>query len=418
MKSKFIVTIIIVLLSVTLIPNFIYAVDLKNLEVNRGTFADFDGTYTEDAWNKLKDEAKADVNTENGKKKMQLDETISLGAGVGTILGTIALLPMVIISTGLTAITRGADDLLIKGDTVTAWDESKKAELGKVGGYSINFFTIEDTVFGKIELFDADYFLTDKNDDQINQAIKDSVAIFYYILRIIALILGLLTLIYVGIRMALSTVASETAKYKNMLKNWLVSMILIFAMPYIIGIINLVANTITNLFATANANKGFEKSILWQTLNLFNITSGWSYIATALMYIVITFYQIKFFLMYFNRLLSMGFLIVISPLITILYTLDTTKISGQGGKSPVFSSWFREYAINAFLQPLHAGIYLFFIASANEIFKVAPLLAVLFFGMLSKAESIVKNIIGMSNTQSIRGMKEYLPVNRVKDFLR
>lgn len=39
--------------------------------------------------------------------------------------------------------------------------------------------------------------------------------------------------------MALSTVASSIAKYKEMLRDWLVSMILIFTLPYIIGLINL-----------------------------------------------------------------------------------------------------------------------------------------------------------------------------------
>ena len=414
MKNKLVVTIIIVLLSVTLIPNYIYAVDLKDLEVNQLNINDVSESFGKESWDRLVDEGKAEINTENGKRTMDLKETVSLGSSGATVLGGLIILPAVVISSMLTIVTRNTEELLIKNDVVYAWNEDENEELGKKGGYSINFFTIEDTVFGKIKIFDADYFIPDKNDNQVNQAIKETISLFYYTLRVIAIILGLLTLIYIGIRMAISTVASEIAKYKDMLKDWLISMIMIFTMPYIIGFINLIASSLTNLFAVINTTKGFERSILWQTFNLLSVTTGWSYVATIAMYLVITFYQVKFFLMYFNRLLAMGFLIVISPIITVAYSLFKTPISGESKKSPIFNSWFREYTINALLQPLHAGIYLFFIASASEIFKVAPLLAVLFFAMLSKSESIVKNILGMADTHSINEMSKYLPVKKIK----
>ncbi len=47
--------------------------------------------------------------------------------------------------------------------------------------------------------------------------------------------------------MAVSTVASAIAKYKEMLKDWLVGMVLIFALPYIIGFINLLCSGFVEL---------------------------------------------------------------------------------------------------------------------------------------------------------------------------
>ena len=131
------------------------------------------------------------------------------------------------------------------------------------------------------------------------------------------------------------------------------------------------------------------------------------------MYLVLTFYQIKFFLLYINRLLSMGFLIVISPIMAATYSINKTKISGKGGKSKIFAQWFREYCVNAALQPLHAAIYLVFIVTANQIFAAAPLLAVLFFATLSSAENIVKNILGMRKMSSIHSMSSYMPANKL-----
>ena len=413
MKNKLIDVIIFVLLDTAIIPNYIYATSLDNLEVNTQTFEDIHSSYDMDSFNQMKDSATADINVEAGTKTKTIRETLSLGAGVATAIGGLIMWPVSTVSIFITFITRGSENLLIKGDKVTEWNRSNVARM-KVNGYSINWFTIEDTVFGDIDLFNTDYLSTNNSSSDVNIAIKESVAVFYYISKVIAVVMGMLMLIYLGIRMAISTIASEIAKYKEMIKDWLVSMVLIFAMPYLIVFINFAADSLTELFATIESVNGFEKSIIWQSINLLNITSGWSYIATIIMYVVITVYQIKFFLMYINRLLAMGFLIIISPIVTIMYSATKTKIAGKGGKAGALDNWLKEYTVNAFLQPLHAGIYMVFIISANEIFKVAPFLAIIFFAALTRAEKIVKNMFGMRKMSSIHSMSEYMPMKRKK----
>ena len=116
--------------------------------------------------------------------------------------------------------------------------------------------------------------------------------------------------------------------------------------------------------------------------------------------------------MYINRMLSIGFLIIISPLITVTYSATKTPISGSKGGTPIFSKWLKEFTITTFIQPLHAALYMVFVSSAYEIFTVAPLLAVLFFMGLSRAEKIVKNIFGMRNMASINSMSAYMPFKR------
>ena len=407
MKQRLIWLIIVVLLANALIPNFIYATDTK-LKINTQDFKTIQEGYSEGAWNEFKDNSKAQLRTDNGSKVKQVKETFSLGAGLATALGTWLLIPVALVSSMMTVITRGADNLLIKDDQVTKWDKNQNSFMGDSSGPAINWFTIEDTVFNKIELFDADYFVVDSNNNEVNTALKQSVASFYYVAKVIAVVMQLAMLIYLGIRMAISTIASEIARYKDMLKDWLVSMILIFVMPYLIAFINMISSAIVGIFYAAKTVNGFEKSILWQALNLTNITTGWSYVAVLFMYFVITFYQAKFFIMYFYRLLSMGFLIVISPLITVTYSATKTKIAGTGGSADAFKNWIQEYMVNAFIQPIHAGIYLVFIISANKIFEVAPFLAVIFFMALSRAEKIVKNIFNMRGKESIHSMSEYV----------
>lgn len=395
MKAKLVGIIIFVLLFTTIMPNFIYASD-TGFEINSQNFDEIQSSYNQGSFEKLRDEAKADITAAAGTKTKTLKGTFSLGSSLAAAVVSVFLAPVMIVSIIITIITRGADHAFLQN------------------GRIINWFTIEDTVFNKIELFDADYFLAEQNDNDFNKVIKESVAVFYYITKTIAVLCGLLMLIYLGIRMAISTVASEMAKYKDMLKDWLVSMILIFLMPYIIGLVNMISGGLVQILANL-CPATFEQNLVTQVINIIDNTSGWSYVAVVLMYLVMTFYQIKFFLMYLNRMMSMGFLIIISPLITITYSATKTKISGKGGgKSRVFDTWFKEYTINAFIQPLHAAIYMVFMVSAAEIFTVAPLLAVIFFMALSRAEKIVKNILGMRKMTSIHSMSSYMPVKRLR----
>lgn len=394
MKAKLAGMIILVLLFTAILPNYIYA-DIEGFDINTSNFDEIQNNYKQDSFEKLRDEAKADIKAEAGTRTKQIRETFSLGSALAGAVVAVIVAPVMIVSIVITIVTRGADNVFLKG------------------GRIVNWYTIEDTVFNKIPLFDADYFLTDSNDSDFNKVIKDSVAVFYYITKTVAVLCGLIMLIYLGIRMAISTIASDMAKYKDMLKDWLVSMILIFLMPYIIGLVNLISGGLVQIFANM-CPKTFEQNLVWQVLNLVDQTSGWSYVAVVAMYLVMTFYQIKFFLMYINRMLSMGFLIIISPLITVTYSATKTKISGKGGKAAMFDKWFKEYTVNAFLQPLHAAIYMVFMISAYEIFTVAPLLAVIFFAGLSRAERIVKNILGMRKMSSIHSMSAYMPVKRLK----
>ncbi len=49
---------------------------------------------------------------------------------------------------------------------------------------------------------------------------RKTVATWYYMMRIVATAILLVILIYVGIRMALASVADDKAKYKKMLFDW------------------------------------------------------------------------------------------------------------------------------------------------------------------------------------------------------
>lgn len=143
-------------------------------------------------------------------------------------------------------------------------------------------FTVEKVVFNQVGLFNINYFNfddeytvgTDENekvikmDSTITTEVKKSVAKFYIILRLIAVALSLVILIYVGIRMALSTVSSDKAKYKKMLLAWLESIVILFLLQYIISFTINIGEMFVNLVYdikcafSASGEVSFEEDII------------------------------------------------------------------------------------------------------------------------------------------------------------
>lgn len=100
----------------------------------------------------------------------------------------------------------------------------------------IHWFTIQGLLTNKIELIDANIFNANTG-NKANNTIKENIQKWYYAIWILATIINLLMLVYIGIRMAISTVASQKAVYKKKLTAWFESMVLLFVMHFIIRII-------------------------------------------------------------------------------------------------------------------------------------------------------------------------------------
>lgn len=107
---------------------------------------------------------------------------------------------------------------------------------------------------------------------------------------------------------------------------------------------------------------------------------------------MLVYYQVKFFIVYFKRLLEVGFLISISPLVTITYSID--KVGD--GRAQAYKAWLTKIIYNIFIQLIHAIVYVVFIFSAAEIAKTVPIIGILFLTTLSRTEKIIKTTFGLS----------------------
>lgn len=377
MKKKFITMLVMVALLLTaILPNYIYADDDDDDDEERVDAEAIESAYGEEDYNQMSEEA---TTTVSGRDDVSITKrvstTFSFGAAAASAVGVIIALPFMIAHILISIIT--------------------SAEQGE-----FQFYTIEATVFNEIKLLDANYVIED-NGSSVSKTIKTSVFTWYYTVRIIAVVISLLVLLYIGMRMAFSTIADDKAKYKKMFVDWFFSFALLFILHYFITIVLTICEAIVALFGSLDV-KVFEQSLIFQLFNMMGSTTGWSYVGVILMYLVMVFYEIKFFLMYMKRLLMIGFLIVVSPIITITYSID----KAGDGKAQAFETWMKEFLMFCFTQPLHAGLYLVFINTAYEIFEVAPFLAVLFFAMLSRSEKMFRNLFGMKGRASQKAMSE------------
>lgn len=266
-------------------------------------------------------------------------------------------------------------------------------------------FTIQDLLLGNYSLFHINVFdvanLTGANSEMII-SMSNSVATWYVAVRNLSIIGSAIVLIYVGIRMAISSVAEDKAKYKIMLKSWVIGIILMFLLQYIVLILMQVSELFINLIKNAiqaDTNViGMENEIINNAYIKIAEIEGldkWLYI---IIYFAMIYYQFKFFVMYIMRVLKIDFLIIISPLICMTYSIDTVG----DGKAQAFNNWTKQIIMEIFIQAIHLSIYIVFLYSAGEIATEMPLLAVLFFVALSNGERIVRKVFKVEG----KGLKD------------
>lgn len=256
--------------------------------------------------------------------------------------------------------------------------------------------SVDAIIFGEAGITSIDFFNTSEN-DTIN-LIRDNVAIWYYVLRNLSIVILLGILLYVGIRMAISTVASDQAKYKKMFMDWAVSLALVFVLQYIMIFTIECNNVLVDTLNIARTNVQTEEGKTYD--NALDQIAGQAWhvsftvgVSSTLVYIILVGMTIMFLIMYIKRMLTIGFLIVISPLITITYSIDKMG----DGKSQALNAWLKEFVFNVLIQPFHCVIYLIFGNTAINLLTeqqtlASAVLAICMVLFIFKGEKIVRDI--------------------------
>ena len=265
--------------------------------------------------------------------------------------------------------------------------------------------------FNRIELVDINFFDFGTTDSPMGE-FRQAVAAWYYTMRAIAAMALAVILVYIGIRMALSTVAQERALYKKMLVDWLTSLALLFFLHYIMIFVLMINDALVDAMAALMTATDMDDFIA----NLVDLSAGLvpdsvllSFVAIGV-YAMIVFQTLSFLLTYIKRMLTIGFLMIIAPLITITYSID--KIGD--GKAQALNTWMKEFIYNVLIQPFHCILFLAFAQIAYNLLSsdmsgsgsslARAILAVLCVQYIKTGEELVKKIFGFGQASSLASM--------------
>lgn len=264
---------------------------------------------------------------------------------------------------------------------------------GKVPGLDINFINPNGSKIVNIA----------GKDVEINSAqqLQGTIASWYVAIRNLAVVGLLSILVYVGIRIIISSTASDKAKYKQMLVDWLIALCILFFMHYIMSFILTMTESVCNAIGgngdstiTVNIEGEPDKSFKTNLLGLARFKTQYKdfgpKMAYLIMYLALVVYTVVFTWFYLKRLLMMAFLTLIAPAVALTYPIDKMN----DGKAQAFDAWLKEYAFNALIQPFHLIIYYVFVTSAMDLASTNIIYMIAALGFIMPAEKILRKFFG------------------------
>lgn len=321
--------------------------------------------------------------------------------------------------------------------------------------YRVKLYYIAQTRQNKYEYYSGKVIKAETQTKTLKSTAKQlqsAISNGYSFLRDIALVALLSVLVYIGIRIIISSTSSDKAKYKQLLIDWIVAICLLFVMQYIMSGSNLIVKKITDLLSSAGypqylvvldaeqtkeavkqindasdgtrsvlaelgvlgkdqdantlistANDG-TKYLNWNT-NLFGIlrveaqfskSGKMTYAGFMIMYVMLCLFTIYFIFTYLKRVIYMAFLTIIAPLVALTYPID--KIND--GKAQAFNMWFKEYIFNLLIQPLHLLLYTVLVSSAIELASENVLYSIVAIAFLIPAEKLMRKFFGFEKAQT------------------
>ena len=219
-------------------------------------------------------------------------------------------------------------------------------------------------------------------------------------------------LLYMGIRIVISSSSNDKAKYKQMLVDWLVALCLIFFMHYIMAFTMTVSEQIIKVFTNdeegtineciirlydSTDNNGNPQPVAerqWKSnfVNVArmktqydNLPAKFGYMA---LYFAFTGYTVYFTIIYLKRLLMLAFYTMIAPAVALTYPLDKIR----DGKAQAFNFWLKDYTFYALLPVLHMLLYTVFVSSALDLAAQNMIYAIFAMAFIVPAEKIVKKM--------------------------
>lgn len=275
--------------------------------------------------------------------------------------------------------------------------------------------------------------------------LRSTIAKWYVGIRNFSLVGLLSVLVYIGIRVVISSTASDKAKYKQMISSWVGAVCLIFLLHYIMAFTFTLTEKLTDLFNTnagaqtialpkicgkegsftfnnkdnndkfsgildalqeeglANKSQIFDgtniKGVanLMQYARLYANLNGSSGLGYTVVYIFLVGFTVWFLAKYMARFIRIAFLTLIAPLITLTYPIDKLN----DGQAQAFNMWLKEFIFNILIQPFHLLIYMVFISSALDFANSNIIYTIVVLGFMAQAEKLLRKMFGFEKASTL-----------------
>ena len=295
----------------------------------------------------------------------------------------------------------------------------------------------------------------------LSYQISDFVMSVYNALRIIAAVGMMTVLVYIGIRILISATSPKKAKYKQMLGDWLVGMVLLFTMHFIMYFANVFVDELSKFLTSINpclytqiiedekgkivealGKAGYnvvergDAGAAGSTLSEGDINGKVVYTYTApnkdgdiktyvewntnlmgalrvrlnynaygdtseyIGYTVMFLVMVLYTIIFLWTYIKRLIYIAFLTLIAPLVALTYPIDKVNDGKAQGFNYWFKEYIFNLLLQPLHLLIYTLLIGGAITFAAQNMIYGLVVLGFVASAEKIIRRMFNFQKSDT------------------
>lgn len=218
-------------------------------------------------------------------------------------------------------------------------DDNHQFVDGEDSGEIELYLTAESIIKGKFILINPNIFeegyssqYYDQNKESVTggrNELRNTIAGWYVALRDLTVIGLLCVLVYIGIRMVLSSISSDKAKYKSMLKDWFIALCLVVFMHYIMIFTLNISSLITDAIGTSGKN--VTASLITEQMGTINAgindvqkgeEKGFETLANVLILGFLAVLTVMYLVKYLMRAITIIFLVLLAPITCITYPID------------------------------------------------------------------------------------------------
>lgn len=311
------------------------------------------------------------------------------------------------------------------------------------------FVTIDRILFNKVGKVSIDFWdnsdAASAGNTSIKSVMKGVVNKWYRLFYGISIIIYMVSLVFVGIQILLNSTAEKKAKYKDVLMSWVTGIAILTLFPYVMKYtvqINNIAILAMENYVNPSGNKdarNYVPGILSASISdVASKFGSYEYVKSMIegtgggntvkvdeikdtsmrvrvqagmlkrivlvgVYFILLGEVIVLLFMYYKRVFMLAFLIVIFPLVAATFVID--KIGDKKAQS--FGIWYKEFAINVFVQLFHVAIYVALVEPSISTYLAGNdktwLFMILSIVFLFQGEKIIRGIFNAKSAANTIG---------------